>query len=68
MKNKVKNKRNIFKKAFYRGRATNFRKLISLMLVFGILASGAYFCKYAYVEYAVSRAHVILNYPEIAES
>ncbi len=38
------------------------------MLVFGIVSSLAYFCKYAYVEYAVSRAHVILNYPEIAES
>jgi hypothetical protein len=38
------------------------------MLVFGILASIAYFVKYAYVEYAVSRAHVVLNYPGIAES
>ena len=32
------------------------------------MLSFAYFCKYAYVEYAVSRAHIILNYPEIAES
>ena len=64
----VKSNINVLKRAFYKGRAKNFKKLISLMLILGIIASAAYFCKYAYVEYAVSRAHIILNYPEIAES
>ena len=68
MKKNRKHNINILKRAFYRGKVTKFKKLIALMLVFGILASIVYFCKYAYVEYAVSRAHIILNYPEIAES
>ena len=59
---------NAIKRIFYKGRATRFKKLILFMFILGALASMAYFVKYAYVEYAVSRAHVILNYPEIAES
>ena len=59
---------NSLKKVFYKGRVTGFKKLIIVMAVFGVLASLAYFVKFAYVEYAVSRAHIILNYPEIAES
>ena len=68
MKKNTKHSKNILKRVFYRGKATNFKKMIAVMLVFGVVASIAYFAKYAYVEYAVSRAHIILNYPEIAES
>ena len=68
MKKNTKHSNNILKRVFYRGKATNFKKMIAVMLVFGVVASIAYFAKYAYVEYAVSRAHIILNYPEIAES
>ena len=68
MKKNTKHSKNILKRVFYRGKATNFNKMIAVMLVFGVVASIAYFAKYAYVEYAVSRAHIILNYPEIAES
>ena len=68
LKNNIKNNTKVLKRVLYRSRITRFKKMIALMLVFGIVASFAYFCKYAYVEYAVSRAHVILNYPEIAES
>ena len=38
------------------------------MLATGAAASTLYFCKYAYVEYAVSRADIVLTYPEISES
>ena len=67
---KINHEKNInsLKKAFYKGRVTGFKKLIVIMSVFGILASIAYFIKYAYVEYAVSRVHIVLNYPEIAKS
>ena len=68
MKKNTKHSKNILKRVFYRGKATNFKKMIAVMLVFGVVASIAYFAKYAYVEYADSRAHIILNYPEIAES
>lgn len=64
----MKNNTKALKRAFYKGRVTRFKRLIVLMIVFGIIAAAAYFCKYAYVEYAVSRAHITLNYPEIAES
>ncbi|MBE7033789.1 MAG: hypothetical protein E7406_06130 [Ruminococcaceae bacterium] len=68
MKSNIKRGKNAIKRVIYKSRATKFKKLIAFMLVMGILASMAYFVKYAYVEYAVSRAHVVLNYPEIAES
>ena len=64
----MKNNTKALKRAFYKGKVTKFKRLIVLMLIFGIIGAAAYFCKYAYVEYAVSRAHVTLNYPEIAES
>ena len=68
MKSNIRRGKNAIKRVLYKSRATKFRKLIAFMLVLGILASMAYFVKYAYVEYAVSRAHVVLNYPGIAES
>ena len=68
MKSNIRRGKNAIKRVLYKSRATKFKKLITFMLVLGILASIAYFVKYAYVEYAVSRAHVVLNYPEIAES
>ena len=68
MQTNIKHNTNVLKRALYRGRATKFKRMIALILVFGMIASLSYFCKYAYVEYAVSRAHIILNYPEIAES
>lgn len=68
MKSNITDSKNSIKRVFYRGRVTKFKNLILYMVIAGIVASAAYFAKYAYVEYAVSRAHVILNYPEIAES
>ena len=68
MKSNIRRGKNAIKRVLYKSRATKFKKLITFMLVLGILASIAYFVKYAYVEYAVSRAHVVLNYPGIAES
>lgn len=55
------------KKAFYKGR-TQFKRLVSLMLVGGIVLSLAYFCRYAFLEYAASSAYIVLSYPEIAQS
>lgn len=68
MKNSVKNSMNVLKRVLYRSRTTKLKSMILLMLLSGIVVSVGYFVKYAYVEYAVSRAHIILNYPEIAES
>lgn len=64
MKKPVKN----VKKAIYRGRVRKFKSIISFMLIGGILASVLYFGYSAYVQYAVSRAHILLSYPEIAQS
>lgn len=66
MKQKIGNPIKGVKKAFYRGRATKFKRLIAYMLVGGLLASTLYVCRYSYIEYAVSKAHVVLSYPEIA--
>ncbi len=68
MKQKKKNPLKGVKKAFYRGRAKKFKRLVIYMLIGGILASVAYACRYTYIEYAVSKAHVVLSYPEIAQS
>ena len=56
------------KKMMYKGRTKQLRTLIVLMLIGGIAASALYFVRYAYIEYAVSTAHIILSYPEIAKS
>lgn len=64
----MKKNNNIFKRIFYKSRINKFKTITKWMVVFGVLAVVAYFFKYAYVEYAVSRAHIILNYPEIAQS
>jgi len=56
------------KRTFYKGRATKFKSLIIIMLVFGIVASVGYFARYAYIRYAVSGAEIVLTYPEIAQS
>ena len=68
MKSNIRRGKNAIKRVLYKSRAAKFKKLITFMLILGILASMAYFVKYAYVQYAVSRAHVVLNYPGIAES
>ena len=68
MKKIVKPNINFLKKVFYKGRLSGFRKLISLMVMVGMLFSCIYFVKIAYQESAASRAHIILNYPEISES
>lgn len=68
MKNNIIKGTNTIKRIFYKGRAKKFKKLILFMVILGFITSALYFAKYAYVEYAVSRAHIILNYPEIADS
>ena len=56
------------KRTLYKGRTAKLKQLISIMLIAGILSSGLYFCRYSYMEYAVSRADIALSYPEIAQS
>lgn len=68
MINNLKKGKTAIKRVFYKGITTKFKKIVAYMLISGMILSLAYFVKYAYVEYAVSRVHVILNYPEIAES
>lgn len=68
MKSNIKVGTNAIKRVLYKSKAEKFKKQIAFMLVLGIFASVVYFAKYIYVEYAVSRAHIVLNYPEIAES
>lgn len=68
MKKIAKPNINFLKKVFYKGRLSGFKSLISVMVIVGMVFSCVYFVKYAYQEAAASRAHLILNYPEIAES
>ena len=68
MKSNIKFGKNAIKRVLYKSKAEKFKKLIAFMLALGVFVSALYFVKYIYVEYAVSRAHVVLNYPEIAES
>lgn len=56
------------KRAFYKGRATKFKRLIAIMAIVGVVASLGYFARYAYIRYAVSGAQIVLTYPEIAQS
>jgi len=56
------------KKALYKGRTTKFKSYIAIMICFGILFSGLYFVKFAYDEYAASRADIVLTFPQIAQS
>ena len=64
---KSKSVKNL-KRAFYKNRVGKFKKIITWMVLVGLCASFAYFLKVAYVEYAVSRAEIVLTYPEIAGS
>lgn len=68
MKKIAKPNVNFLKKVFYKGRLSGFKNLISVMVIVGMIFSCVYFVKYTYQESAASRAHIILNYPEIAES
>lgn len=56
------------KRALYKGTLSNIKSILSFMIIGGILLSGAYFCRFAYMEYAVSDAHIVMTYPEIASS
>ena len=56
------------KRVFYKGRMQTFKGILALMIIGGLVLSMMYFCRFAYMEYAVSDAHVVVNYPEIAES
>lgn len=62
------NKNKSLKKLFYIGKTTKFKRIISLMIAAGILFSSLYFCKFAYNEYAASRANIVLTFPQIAQS
>ncbi len=68
MKSSITHSKKTIKRVFYKSRATKFKKLIVFMLLLGFVASAAYFVKYAYLESAAARAHIVLNYPEIAAS
>ena len=68
MKSSITHGKKTIKRVFYKSRATKFKKLIVFMALLGFVASMAYFVKYTYLESAAARAHVILNYPEIATS
>lgn len=56
------------KRVLYKGKTTKFKQFTVLMLVIGLITSLLYFCRYTYLEYAVSRADIVLTYPEIAQS
>ena len=56
------------KRVFYKGRMQTCKGILALMIIGGLLLSMMYFCRFAYMEYAVSDAHIVVNYPEIAES
>lgn len=56
------------KKAFYRGRIRKFRRLAALMAAAGMALSVMYIGRVIYTEYASARVHLVLTYPEIAES
>ena len=60
--------RKWFRRIFYIGRITKFRKLVSVMVVAGLAFSMAYFGRVAYMEYAASRADIVLSFPQIAQS
>ncbi len=60
----IKNLRRVF----YKGRITKFKKTAGFMILAGLAAALIYFGCYAYLEYAVSKADVVLSYPEIAQS
>lgn len=62
------NKGKGLKRVFYRGKVTKFKKLISVMAAVGLIFSALYFCKVAYIEYAASKADVVLTFPQIAQS
>ncbi len=57
-----------FKKLFYKNRLSGLKRMLSILLVGGILASVVYVTRHTYIEYAVSKAHVTLLYPEIAQA
>ena len=56
------------KKAVYKGTLSNIKSILSFMIIGGILLSSAYFFRFAYMEYAVADAHIVMTYPEIATS
>lgn len=64
---KIKKSRRL-KKLSYIGKTTKFKKIISFMIVVGILCSGLYVCTFVYQEYAASRASIVLTFPQIAQS
>ncbi len=57
-----------FKRVFYIGRITKFKKLVSAMVAAGLACSLLYFGRVAYMEYAASRADIVLTFPQIAQS
>lgn len=56
------------KKVIYVNKMKGIKKKAIIIVLAGFLAAIAYFLRYAYNEYAVSRAYIILTYPEIAYS
>lgn len=56
------------KRTLHRSRTKKLRKLVALMAICGVISSSLYLTKYVYLEYAVSRADIVLSYPEISQS
>lgn len=56
------------KKALYKGTLSKVKSVLAFMIIGGVLLSTAYLCRYAYIEYAVADAHIVMTYPEIASS
>ena len=69
-KNKANNKQHFvkLKKVFYKNKISGFKRVVSLMLVGGIIATCLYSLVYVYDSYAVANMDVSLLYPEISES
>ena len=66
----MKNMKSIksLKKVVYKSRMNTLKRFIVLMIVGGMIMSLLYFGKYTYFQYAASKAHIVLNYPEIENS
>lgn len=56
------------KKLVYIRKTNRFKRLLSLMIIGGIVGSLFYFCRFSYNEYAAARANIVLSFPQIAQS
>ena len=68
MKKEKFNEIKKLKRTYYKIRTTKFKRLLTTMIIFGIIAALGYFVRYTYIRFSASGAEVVLTYPEIAQS